>query len=88
MIHAANSVRIAIDAENFDASLQCLYRINYCQSNRLLILLERVETEIPFSMANDMFKKMDIDCHGPRLMPNNCQIFNPPYFSVLSLKWY
>jgi hypothetical protein len=49
MIHAANSVRIAIDAENFDASLHhCLYRINYCQSNRLLILLERVETEIPF----------------------------------------
>jgi hypothetical protein len=28
MIHAANSVRIAIDAGNFDASLHhCLYRI-------------------------------------------------------------
>jgi len=33
-------------------------------------------------MANDMYKKMDIGRHGPRLMPNNCQIFDPPYFSL------
>ncbi len=33
-------------------------------------------------MANGMFKmKMDIDRHGPRLMPNNCQHLDPPYFS-------
>jgi hypothetical protein len=47
MIHAANSVRIAIDARNFDVSLlHCLHRIPQCQSNRLLILLERAEKEI------------------------------------------
>ncbi len=68
MIHAANSVRIAIDAGNFYASLcHCLHRIPWCQSNRLFILLERAETEIRFSMANGMFKiKMDIDRHCPR----------------------
>jgi hypothetical protein len=32
-------------------------------------------------MANGMFKmKMDINRHGPRLMPNNCQNLDPPYF--------
>jgi hypothetical protein len=57
MIHAANSVHIAIDEGNFDASLHhCLHRIPYCQSKRLLILLERAETEIRFWMANGMFK--------------------------------
>jgi hypothetical protein len=36
-----------------------------------------------FSMANGMFKKkMDIDCHSHRLMPNNCKNLNPPYFSL------
>jgi hypothetical protein len=55
----------------------------YCQSNRLLILLERAEMEICFSMANGMFKiKMDIDRHGPRLMPSNCKHLDPPYFSL------
>ncbi len=83
MIHAANSVRIAMDAGNFNASLHhCLHRIAYCKSNSLLILLESVETEIRFRNANGMFKKMDIDRHGPRLMPNNCQILDPPYFSL------
>jgi hypothetical protein len=44
----------------------CFIRIAYCQSNRLLIFLERAETEIHLSMANGMFKmKMDIDRHGP-----------------------
>ncbi len=58
-------------------------RIAYCQSNRLLILLERAETEIRFSMANVMFKnKMDIDRHGPRRMPNNYQHLDPVYFSL------
>jgi hypothetical protein len=34
-------------------------------------------------MANRMFKtKMDIDCHSPRLMRNNCKHLNPPYFSL------
>ncbi len=56
------------------------YLSNY---NRLFILLESAETEIRFSMANSMFKmKMDIDRHGPRLMPNNCKHLNPPYFSL------
>ncbi len=51
-----------------------MIRIVCCQSNRLLILLERAEMEICFSMANGMFKlKMDIDRHGPRLMHNICQ---------------
>jgi hypothetical protein len=27
-------------------------------------------------------KKMDIDRHGPRPMPNNCKNFNPPTFSL------
>ncbi len=36
-----------------------------------------------FSMANGTFKmKMDIDRHGPRLMPNNCKNLNPPIFSL------
>jgi hypothetical protein len=25
---------------------------------------------------------MDIDRHSPRLMPNNCQHLDPPYFSL------
>jgi hypothetical protein len=34
-------------------------------------------------MANGTFKmKMDINHHGPRLMPNNCKNLNPPYFSL------
>jgi hypothetical protein len=34
-------------------------------------------------MANGMFSKnMDIDRHGPRLMPNNCHIVDPHYFSL------
>jgi hypothetical protein len=28
--------------------------------------------------------KMDIDRHGPRLMPNNCKNLNRPYFSLPS----
>jgi hypothetical protein len=45
MIHAANSVGgIAVEAGNFDVSLRhCLHCIAYCQSNRLLILPERVD---------------------------------------------
>jgi hypothetical protein len=40
MIHATNSVRIAIDAGNFDASLHhCLHRILLCQSNFVFIVL-------------------------------------------------
>jgi hypothetical protein len=36
-------------------------------------------------MANGMFKmKMDIDRQGPRLMPNNWQHLDPPYFSIPS----
>jgi hypothetical protein len=36
-------------------------------------------------MANGTFKiKMDIDPHGPRLMPNNCKNLKPPYFSLPS----
>jgi hypothetical protein len=55
----------------------------FCQTNRLFILPERAETEICISMANSMFKtKMDIDRHGPRLTPINCQHLNPPYFSL------
>jgi hypothetical protein len=53
------------------------------QSNHLLILLERTETEIRFSMANGMFKmNMDINRMGPRLMANNCQHLDLPYFSM------
>jgi hypothetical protein len=60
-----------------------LHHIAFCQTNGLFILLERAETEIRFSMANGTFKmKMDIDRHGPRLMPNNCKNLNPPYFSL------
>jgi hypothetical protein len=34
-------------------------------------------------VANGTFKmKMNIDRHGPRLMPNNCKNLNPPYFSL------
>jgi hypothetical protein len=62
-----------------------LIRIASCQTNRLFILLERAEKEICFSMANGTFKiKMDIDRHGPRLMPNNCKNLNPSYFSLPS----
>ncbi len=60
-----------------------MIRIAFCQSNRLFILLERAETDISFSMANSMLKtKMDIDCHGPRLIPNNCKHLIPPHFSL------
>ncbi len=62
-----------------------MFRIASCQTNRLFILLERAEKEIRFSIVNSMFKpKMDIDRHGPRLMPNNCKNLNPPYFSLPS----
>ncbi len=62
-----------------------MLRIASCQTNRLFILLERAEKEIRFSLANGMFKpKMDIDRHGPRLMPNNCKNLNPPNFSLPS----
>ncbi len=49
------------------ASLFALHRL--LPSNRLLILLERVETEIPFWNGKRNVKKMDIDRHGPRLCP-------------------
>jgi len=59
--------------------------IAFCQTNRLFILLEKAQKEIRFSMANGRFKrKMDIDCHGPRLMLNNCKNLNPSYFSLPS----
>jgi hypothetical protein len=62
-----------------------LLRIASFQTNRLFILLERAEKEIRFSIANGMFKpEMDIDRHGPRLMPNNCENLNPPNFSLPS----
>ena len=36
-------------------------------------------------MANGTFRmKIDIDRHGPRLMPKNCKNLNPPYFSLPS----
>jgi hypothetical protein len=36
-------------------------------------------------MANGTFKmKMDIDRHGPRLMPNICKNLNPHYFLLPS----
>jgi hypothetical protein len=58
-------------------------RIAFCQTNRLFILLEQAEMEIRFPMANGMFKmKMDIDRHGPRLMPNNCKNLIPPFLSL------
>jgi hypothetical protein len=54
----------------------------FLSKNRLFILLDRAEKEIHFSMTNGTFKmKTDIDRHGPRLVPNNCKILNPPYFS-------
>jgi hypothetical protein len=28
--------------------------------------------------------EMDIDGHGPKLMPNNCKNLNPPYFLLPS----
>ncbi len=60
-----------------------MIRIAFCKTNRLFILLKRAETEIRCAMANSMFKmKMDINRHGPRLMPNNCKHLNPPYFSL------
>ncbi len=44
-----------------------------------------METEIHFSKANGMFKnKMDIDCHGTRQLPNNCQHLDLHYFSLLT----
>ncbi len=56
---------------------------SFCQTNRLFILLERAEKEICFSMANGMFKtQIDMDRHGPRLIPNNCKNLYPPYFSL------
>jgi hypothetical protein len=49
-------VRKLIDA--LQGGRSCLIRIAYGQSNRLFMLLEREETEIRFSMANDMFKEV------------------------------
>jgi hypothetical protein len=63
--------------------MSCLIHIAYCQSNRLLILLERAETKLFFNGKWHVFKiKRDNDRHGPRLMPNNCQYLDPPYFSL------
>ena len=57
MIHVANSVRIAIDAGNFDALLyHCLHRIPYCQSNRFIILLLQAEKEIRVFLKKCMFR--------------------------------
>jgi hypothetical protein len=62
-----------------------MIRITFCQTNRLFILLERAEKEVRFSMANGTFKmKIDINRHGPRIMPNYCKNLNPPYFSLPS----
>ncbi len=53
----------------------------FCQTNRLIIVLERAETEIRFALANSMFRtKMDIDRHGPRLVSNSCKNRNPTKF--------
>jgi hypothetical protein len=47
------------------------------------LYIEIQGTEMRFSMENGMFKmKIDIDHHGPRLMPNNCQQLDPPYVSL------
>ncbi len=57
-----------------------LHRIAYCQSNRLLILLLQAEEEIRFFMVDGMFKrKINTNCHSPRLVPNTCQGLDPPY---------
>ncbi len=67
----------------------CLNPISYCQSNRLLILLYGEKGhENMFLNGKRHVKKMDIDRHGPRLMPNNCQILDPPYFLLsTNFKW-
>ncbi len=74
MIHAANLVRIAIDA-SLHHRLHC---IDNCQSNRLLILLKRAETEY----VSEWQKAIDIHRHSPRLIPNNCHILDPPFISL------
>jgi hypothetical protein len=37
---------------------------------------------ITFLNGKRHVKKMDIDRHGPRLIPNNCRFLDPPYFSL------
>jgi hypothetical protein len=71
MIHAANSVCIAIDAGNFDAPLRhCLHRIPQCKINRLFVLLLQAEKEIRFLLKNCIFKLyINVDRHGPRPLP-------------------
>jgi hypothetical protein len=51
---------------------------------QIMIVWKAFFAEFPsFRMANGMLKKqMNIDRHSPRLMPNNCQHFYPPNFSL------
>ncbi len=55
----------------------CLFRIAFCQTNRLFILLERAEKEICFSMANGMFKtkKWTSIATVPDLCPTTVKIW-------------
>ncbi len=37
-----------------------------------------------FNGKRHVQNKMEIDRHGPRQMPNNCQLLDPHYFSLLT----
>jgi hypothetical protein len=46
-------------------------------------MLDRAETEIYILIANGKFnKKINIDRHALRLLPNTRQHLDPPYFSL------
>jgi hypothetical protein len=57
IICAANSIRTAMDAGNFDTSWRyCLQGIPEFQSDPLIILLLQAEKEIRVLLKNRMFK--------------------------------
>jgi hypothetical protein len=48
----------------------------------------KVEMKKHILMADSIFKmKINIDCHGPRLLPDIRQYLYPPYLSLLITFW-
>ncbi len=44
-----------------------------------------LQIKMRLDLCNDMFKtKVNINRHGPRLLPNTRQRLDPPYFSLLT----
>jgi hypothetical protein len=79
MIHAADLVRIAIGAGNFDVSIMhhYLHHSLNAKVNRVIILLLQAEKEIRFLPKSMFSLKINLDRHGPIHIAD---ISRPPFF--------